>query len=105
MGRTCVDALLRMAAGESIPPLSMLEAQFIVRESTAGVGAIPRHGVSTPLSAADAWSRWRTDTAGDVTEDDGAPVTRTTLGRIAHEDVGEEVMPPDRPTAHASRVF
>jgi len=83
MGAACVDALLRMAAGESIPPLSMLEAQFIVRESTAGVGSVPRQGLGTPLSAADAWSRWRTDMAPAATDGDSTPVTRTTLGRVA----------------------
>jgi len=100
MGRTCVDALLRMAAGESISPLSMLEAQFIVRESTAGVGAVPRQGLSTPLSAADAWSRWRTDPLVDATDGDNAPVTRTTLGRVAYMGAGEEVRPRDHSTAH-----
>jgi len=100
MGGVCVDALLRMAAGESIPPLSMLEAQFIVRESTAGVGAVPRQGLSTPLSATDAWSQWRTDPLVDVTDGDTTVVTRTTLGRIAYTDGGEEVMSPDRSTAH-----
>ncbi len=95
MGGACVDALLRMAAGEPIPPLSMLEAQFIVRESTAGVGAVPRQGLSTPLSSADAWSWWRTDTLVDATDGNTAPVTRTTLGRVAYTDAGEEVRPRD----------
>jgi len=95
MGGACVDALLRMAAGESISPLSMLEAQFIVRESTAGVGAVPRQGLSTPLSAAEAWSRWRTDTLVDATDSDNAPVTRTTLGRVSYMEAGEEVRPRD----------
>lgn len=100
MGGACVDALLRMASGESIPPLSMLEAQFIVRESTAGVGAVPRPGISTPLSAADAWSRWRTDTAVDAPDRDSTPVTCTTLGHIAYTDAGEEVRPREYSTAH-----
>jgi len=100
MGRTCVDALLRMAAGASVPPLFMLEACFIVRESTAGVGAVPRRGRGAPLSAPDAWSRWRTETAADAADGDPAPVTRTTLGRVADADGerGEGVMPADRPT-------
>jgi len=106
MGQACIDALLRMAAGEALPPLALLEAQFIVRESTAGVGRVPRQGFTTPLSAPDAWSRWRAETTTSDAVDSGAlPVARLTLGSLAYGDEGEEVMPVDRRAAHEQRVF
>jgi LacI family transcriptional regulator len=59
MGRACVDLLLRAQAGEALPPICMLEAQFLVRESTIGAGPMSRRGFSTPISAPEAWSCWR----------------------------------------------
>lgn len=89
MGRACIDVLLRAAAGEAPPPLCMLEAEFIVRESTVGIGRVPRQGVSAPLSAACAWSRWRAaPPLSDVAEGEGAPVARLTLGQIVGQEGG-----------------
>lgn len=89
MGRTCVDVLLRAARGEEPPALCMLDADFIVRESTAGVGRVPRHGVGVPLSAVDAWSRWRTATPSPAMDEaENAPMPRLALRQISGQERG-----------------
>ncbi len=59
MGRTSVDLLLQVMDGHVPPPLTVLDAQFVVRESTIGCGPAPRAGVRAPLSDPEAWNRWR----------------------------------------------
>lgn len=60
MGRTSVDLLLRLIEAQPLPPLTLLDAQFVVRESTIGSGVRARRGFATPLSHPRAWSCWRT---------------------------------------------
>lgn len=94
MGGRCVEVLLRAASGEPAPPLCMLEADFVVRESTAGVGRVPRQGLSVPLSAADAWSRWRTATPpSPPAPAEDLPVRRVTLGLVTGGKGGETRSP------------
>jgi LacI family transcriptional regulator len=83
MGRTCIELLLHAMGGATLPPLWQLEATFIVRESTAGVGRVPRRGLRAPLSAADAWSRWRTEAPMVDLPDDVLPLVRLPLGQAA----------------------
>jgi LacI family transcriptional regulator len=83
MGRTCIDLLVRAGRGEALPPLCLLEAAFIVRESTAGAGRVPRQGLRAPLSAPDAWFRWRTTARTADLPDGEIPVVRLPLGQVA----------------------
>jgi len=82
MGGACIDLLLRAGRGEEVPPLCLLEAAFIVRESTAGAGRVPRQGLHAPLSAPDAWSRWRTEARTADPPDDEMPVVRLPLTQV-----------------------
>jgi LacI family transcriptional regulator len=59
MGRTSVDLLLQVMNGQTPPPMTVLDAQFVVRESTVGPGQWARDGLRTPLSDSVAWNRWR----------------------------------------------
>ncbi len=85
MGRTCVDLLVRAGQGETLPPLCLLEATFIVRESTAGAGRVPRRGLRAPLSAPDAWSRWRTEARTQDQPDGETLIVRLPLGQVVSE--------------------
>jgi len=80
MGTACVDLLLRAAAGFPLPSLQMLDAEFIVRESTAGSGPALRRGLATPLSDPLAWSRWRGQATAVGPEE--AALVRLTLGQV-----------------------
>ena len=59
MGRTSGDLLLQVMNGQTPPPMTVLDAQFVVRESTVGPGRWARDGLRTPLSDSEAWNRWR----------------------------------------------
>jgi len=83
MGRACIDLVLRAGRGEEIPPLCLLEATFVVRESTVGAGHLPRRGYRAPLSAPDAWSRWRMEAGPAETPDSEIPLVRLPLGQAA----------------------
>src|SRR5664280_1738073 len=48
------------------PTHHLLDAEFIVRESTAGIGRVPRSGVAMPLSGDAPWSAWRADQGTDL---------------------------------------
>ncbi len=60
MGATCVDKLLCTKEEREKNAVYMVEADLIVRASTAGRERIPYQGLTTPISDAEAWSRWRT---------------------------------------------
>lgn len=64
MGRTSVDLLLRVMDGDTPPPVTVLDAQFVVRESTVGCGPHARRGLRTPLSDRGAWNHWRSQLLG-----------------------------------------
>ena len=60
MGRACIELLVRAASGESeLPTRNLLDAEFIVRESTVGVGRVPRSGIAASLSSEAPWNAWR----------------------------------------------
>jgi DNA-binding LacI/PurR family transcriptional regulator len=63
MGRTSIELLLQLMDGGAPPPLTVLDAEFVVRESTIGSGARARRGFATPLSGSEAWACWRSQLA------------------------------------------
>jgi LacI family transcriptional regulator len=78
MGRTCIDILMRAAGGAGEGPTHhLLDAEFIVRESTAGIGRVPRSGVAMPLSGDAPWSAWRADQGTD--DPVAAPIMALTM--------------------------
>jgi LacI family transcriptional regulator len=80
MGRTSVELLLSVMDGDAPPQLTVLDAQFVVRESTVGYGPRVRRGLRTSLSDPKAWNRWRSQHLG-------APVAGT--GDNARADPAE----------------
>jgi ABC-type sugar transport system substrate-binding protein len=80
MGRACINLLLRAQTGEALPPLTMLEAAFIVRESTIGPGPAARRGIRTDLCDPRAWRGWRQQGARtDLTMAEAQPFIRLTV--------------------------
>ena len=63
MGRASVDLLLKVMAGETPDPLNILDARFVVRESTIGPGLDARRGFESAVSDDQAWLRWRSQGA------------------------------------------
>ena len=59
MGRATVELLLRVMKGERPPAHNVLDARFMVRESTIGLGRAARQGFANPLSESQAWRSWR----------------------------------------------
>ncbi|MDB5076117.1 MAG: LacI-family transcriptional regulator, partial [Chloroflexi bacterium] len=93
MGRACIELLLRAEAGEALPPLAMLEAALMVRESTIGAGPAARRGFSTNLSDPQSWRGWREQMAQtELTAAPPQPVSRLTLDAFL---TGKEVIHSD----------
>ncbi|HEY4388223.1 MAG TPA: LacI family DNA-binding transcriptional regulator, partial [Ktedonobacteraceae bacterium] len=82
MGKTSVDTLLRIPVEKSPPSVHMIEADLLVRASTIGAERAALHTFSTPISAPDAWSCWRTQPA--PTQRKGTEVVQLTFEQVLH---------------------
>jgi LacI family transcriptional regulator len=83
MGKTSVDRLLRIPVEQTPPSVHMIEADLLVRASTIGAEQAALHTFSTPISAPDAWSCWRTQPA--PTQRKGTEVVPLTFEQVLHD--------------------